>query len=61
VLGPIIEHVREVDKSASELSGAARTLANAFNLYLRTRPAASSESVKVGGPGGRGSRCKGNV
>jgi hypothetical protein len=47
VLGPIIEHVREVDKSASELSGVARTLQNAFGLYIRTRPAASSESMKV--------------
>eukprot|EP00967_Tisochrysis_lutea_P037376 scaffold44929_cov24-Tisochrysis_lutea.AAC.2 len=46
VLGPIIEHVREVDKAASELSGMVRTLSNAYNLYLRTRPAASSESVK---------------
>ncbi|KAF5837577.1 putative ATP-dependent RNA-helicase [Dunaliella salina] len=47
VLGPIIEHVREVDKAASELSGMGRTLSNAYNLYLRTRSAASSESVKV--------------
>lgn len=47
VLGPLIEHVRDVDKSSSELSSVARTLQNAFNLYIRTRPAASSESMKV--------------
>jgi ATP-dependent RNA helicase DDX54/DBP10 len=46
VLSPITEHVKSLESSASELCGMRRSLTNAFNLYLRTRPAASPESTK---------------
>lgn len=45
-LDPVIEHVREVIESHTDLSSAQRSLTNAFQLYLRTRPGASSESVR---------------
>ncbi len=45
LISPQAERLREVEAAAPELSGAARSLANAFSLYVRTRPAASPESV----------------
>lgn len=46
LLGPCIEHLREVEAAATELNSVARTLSNAYKLYLRTRPAPSPESSK---------------
>ncbi len=46
LIGPQAEKLRLHEASASELSGAQKTLSNAFSLYVRTRPPASNESVK---------------
>eukprot|EP00879_Flechtneria_rotunda_P002941 GHRR01003158.1.p1 GENE.GHRR01003158.1~~GHRR01003158.1.p1 ORF type:complete len:643 (+),score=244.56 GHRR01003158.1:1343-3271(+) len=46
ILDPLIEHVRQLIASKQDLAGAQRSLTNAYNLYLKTRPAASAESVR---------------
>ena len=46
LLEPVQEHLKEVIEATQDLAGAQRTLANAYGLYLKTRPAASSESVR---------------
>lgn len=46
VLDPLIEHLLELVAATPELEGMQRSLRNAYGLYLKTRPAASSESVR---------------
>jgi hypothetical protein len=46
VLDPIIEHLLAVIESHADLEGAQRSLNNAFKLYVKTRPTASSESSR---------------
>lgn len=46
ILEPLQEHLHNAIAAAEDLSGVQRTLTNAYSLYLKTRPAASSESVK---------------
>lgn len=46
ILEPIQDHLRQVIDATQDLYGAQRSLHNAYGLYLKTRPAASSESVK---------------
>jgi hypothetical protein len=46
VLEPMVEHLRELVEKYAELEGAQRSVANAFKLYVKTRPSASAESSK---------------
>lgn len=46
VLGPLVEHVREVIDGCADLETMQTTLANAWGMYCRTRPPPSSQSVK---------------
>ncbi|KAI8463120.1 MAG: DEAD-domain-containing protein [Monoraphidium minutum] len=46
ILEPLQDHLRNAVEAAPDLAGAQRTLTNAYGLYLKTRPAASSESAK---------------
>jgi hypothetical protein len=46
LLEPLQDHLRDVVEATQDLVGAQRSLNNAYTLYLKTRPAASSESAK---------------
>ncbi|KIZ06170.1 hypothetical protein MNEG_1790 [Monoraphidium neglectum] len=46
ILEPLQDHLRAAVDAAGDLASVQRTLQNAYSLYLKTRPAASSESVK---------------
>ncbi|KXZ47428.1 hypothetical protein GPECTOR_35g866 [Gonium pectorale] len=46
VLEPLIEHAREAVESSADLDGMQRTLANAWSMYCKTRPAPSVQSVR---------------
>lgn len=46
LLDSLIEHIRDVTEAKQDLAGMGRSLTNAYALYLKTRPAASSESVR---------------
>ena len=46
VLDPILEHLKDLQQSVPELACAQRSIANAYALYIKTRPPASSESSK---------------
>lgn len=46
VLDPLIEHLKDAVESNTDLEGAQRSLSNAFTLYCKTRPAASTESSR---------------
>jgi hypothetical protein len=46
VLEPLVDHLREVVGKYAELEGAQRSVDNAFKLYVKTRPTASSESSR---------------
>jgi hypothetical protein len=45
-LDPLIEHLLDAVASKQDLAGMGKSLTNAYALYLKTRPAASSESVR---------------
>lgn len=46
LLDPLIERVRELVAQKQDLQGLGRSLANAYTLYLKSRPPASAESSK---------------
>jgi hypothetical protein len=46
LLEPLQDHLRSVIEATQDLAGSQRSLTNAYTLYLKTRPAASSESAK---------------
>ena len=46
LLGPMVEYTRELVRSHAELECAGNTLDNAFGLYLKTRPPASTQSAR---------------
>lgn len=46
LLDPLIEHILDLVGAKQDLTGMQRSLSNAYSLYLKTRPAASSESVR---------------
>jgi hypothetical protein len=45
-LDPLIEHILDLVGSKQDLAGMQRSLSNSYSLYLKTRPSASSESVR---------------
>lgn len=53
LLDPLIEHIRDVVEAKQDLAGMGRSLANAYTLYLKTRPSGRGETMGIG------LRCRG--